>query len=202
MTIGYRQAKLSDIPGIVNAHQEAFPKFFMTALGTRFLGVYYRRILDYPDHVFWIKEGPEGLEGFVSGFLDPVEFYKQMRRNRFHYLIPILHQVLLHPRMILRLFASYAEMWRAIREEEPGTCELSSIAVIPRFGRRGVGNGLANVFIESVRGKAHFILLTTDAVANDDVNRFYLKLGFVLDASYKRSKGRVMNKYRFPLTPH
>ena len=195
----YRMARLSDISEIVRVHRAAFPDFFMTALGPRFLRSYYLLILSYSDQVFWVKEGNCGLEGFVSGFLNPVEFYKRLKSHRLQLALAILHRILARPWLVLRLKASYTQVWRSIREEEPEACELSSIAVDPSFSGKGIGQGLAKAFVEATRGRAVSIVLTTDAIGNDGVNHFYQKFGFVLDGSYERSRGRIMNKYRYPL---
>jgi len=195
----YRLANSADIPEIVRVHQAAFPGFFMTLLGPRSLRTYYLRVLEYSDHVFWVKAGETGLEGFACGFLNPVEFYRQMKDRRFRFFLPIFHRVLFRPWTIHRLLASYSQVLRSIHEEEPDTCELSSIAVDPRHAGKGVGQGLAKAFIDSVTGRATAIVLTTDALGNDGVNHFYQKLGFSLDGAYERSKGRLLNKYRLDL---
>ncbi len=194
--VGYRQAEKSDIPAIVQIHQSAFPGFFMTLLGPRFLGSYYRLVLNYADRIFWVKEGNDGLDGFVSGFLDPARFYKEMRKQRWRLMGPILLRICSHPWLIPRLFASYAEARRSSQEYEPAICELSSIAVSPTRNGQGIGKGLVKAFIEAVCGKAQFIVLTTDAEGNEAVNGFYRSLGFTLVGSYERSKGRRMNRYR------
>lgn len=196
---GFRRARPADLPGIVATHQAAFPDFFMTALGPRFLASYYRRVLEYPGQVFWVKPGAAHLEGFVSGFINPVAFYQQMKGHRFAIALIVATRVLRHPRFLPRLVASYTEVWRSIQEDEPETCELSSIAVRPECAGRGVGQGLADAFIAAVRGKAKAIVLTTDAAGNEAVNRFYTRLGFVLEGTYERSRGRWMNRYRLPL---
>jgi colanic acid biosynthesis glycosyl transferase WcaI len=199
MTNGYRQAQVADLPEIVRIHHAAFPDFFMTALGPRFLANFYRRILSYPDHVFWLKQGNAGLEGFAAGFLHPGEFYLRMKAERLSIALIVATRVLSRPSLLPRVLASYGEVWRSIREDDKDLCELSSIAVHPDCSGKGIGQGLAAVFIEGARSRAKIIVLTTDAAGNEGVNRFYLKLGFVLADSYERSKGRWMNRYRFQL---
>lgn len=198
-TSGYREAELSDLPSIVKIHQIAFPGFFMTLLGPRFLEGYYRLVIAYPGKVFWVKEGEAGLEGFVSGFLSPGSFYTNMRVHRWSLIGSILLQICTRPWLLPRLFASYAQAQRSSHDEEVGACELSSIAVPPHLGGRGVGKGLVHAFVGAIRGKAKFIELTTDAGGNDAANGFYRSLGFTLVGSYERSRGRCMNKYRLPL---
>lgn len=196
---GYREAVDSDIPDIVQIHQVAFPGFFMTMLGPGFLEGYYRLVFTYPGKVFWVKEDEGRLEGFVAGFLNPGEFYTNLRARRWRFIGPILLRICTHPWLLPRLFASYAQAQRSSQEEEVGVCELSSIAVPPDLGGRGIGKGLVRAFLGATRGKANLVELTTDAEGNDAVNAFYQNLGFTCVGSYERSKGRRMNKYRLSL---
>lgn len=196
---GVRQARLADVPEIVRIHQASFPGFFMTLLGPAFLGQYYGHVLAYPRHVFWVKEGPAGLEGFVAGFLDPRQFYQGMKNARRSLILPTLTRVVLRPWLVPRLIASYAQAGKFGRDGDPDSCELASLAVHPSLGGRGIGKALVQAFMESVRGRAKRIVLTTDARGNDSVNRFYQSLGFSLVGSYERSRGRSVNCYAITL---
>lgn len=196
----YRLAKVADIPEIVAIHQAAFPGFFMTLLGPGFLERYYHLVMDFPDSVFWVKQGNTGIEGFVCGFLKPGQFYSDMQRRRWSLLGSVLARISTHPRLFPRLIASYLQARRSSHDQQlEGACELSSIAVAPDAGGRGVGKGLVHAFIEATRGKAHSIVLTTDASRNDVVNRFYRNVGFNLEGTFERSKGRRLNYYRLSL---
>jgi len=172
----------------------------MTLLGPTFLGRYYERVLAYPCHVFWVKEGPGGLEGFVAGFLDPRQFYRGMQKARRSLIFPILTRVVIRPWLVPRLIASYAQAGRFGREGDQDSCELASLAVHPSMGGRGFGKALVQAFMESVRGRAKRIVLTTDARGNVSVNRFYQSLGFSLVGSYERSRGRRVNCYAITLS--
>lgn len=195
----YREAVASDIPEIVKIHQAAFPEFFMTLLGPRFLEHYYRLVIAYPARIFWVKQGRGGLEGFVSGFLNPAQFYTEMRRYRWGLFSSLLARICIRPSLVPRLFASYEQTRHTIQGEDSSVCELSSIAVPPGYAGRGIGKGLMHVFIEDTRGKATSIMLTTDAEGNNAVNAFYQGLGFKIEGSFERSKGRHLNKYSFSL---
>jgi ribosomal protein S18 acetylase RimI-like enzyme len=199
MTEGYRLASMSDLPGIVRIHQASFPNFFMTELGPRFLKIYYQKVLLYSEHVFWVKQGDDELEGFVCGFIHPYEFYRKIEGQRFRIALAIAFRLVWHPSRFPRLFNAYSEVRRSTQKHEPGVCELSSIAVSPRFSGKGIGHELVKQFIQSVIGKANAIQLTTDALENDDINHFYRNLGFTKVGSYERSKGRLMNKYQLLL---
>ncbi len=192
----YRNAVDRDINEIVDIHLESFQGFFMSLLGPKFLELYYRMVLEYPGRIFIVKESEGRIVGFVSGFLNPALFYKQIRHVRLEWLLKILPYILVHPWLIPRLVASYAQTIKTIKTSEIGVCELSSIAVNPRMLRGGVGKGLIEVFLNHVKGRANSVMLTTDALGNDNVNRFYNNLGFQLEETLERSKGRKLNKYK------
>lgn len=197
--MGYRNAQSSDLPKIIQIHLAAFPGYFMTLLGSRFLNRYYNLVLAHPGSLLLVKQGEEGLEGFVSGFLDPARFYATMRATRWSLIWPSLAGLCLRPWFIPRLIASYAQARNASQAPQTGVFELSSIAVLPRKAGQGIGRGLVEACLESLEGEASAIVLTTDARGNDPVNKFYLGLGFHLEGSFERSKGRLMNIYRLPL---
>lgn len=192
---GYREAVASDILDMVKIHQAAFPEYFMTLLGPKFLQNYYDLVINFPGRICYVKEGKEGIEGFVAGFLSPSIFYSEIKKYRFKFLISIIFQIIRHPTYFLRLYASYTEADRSIESYDLDVCELSSIAVLPEIKGKGVGKGLIKAFVGAVKGNAKIIVLTTDAKNNEYTNEFYKNLGFELKCTYYRSKNRPMNKY-------
>lgn len=193
---GYRNAVRSDIAKIVNVHKSAFPGFFMTILGDRFLHKYYSFVLSFPGSIFWVKEELGEIQGFVSGFLNPSLFYKSMKKHRIQFLITILLRILVCPWLIARLLASYSQAGRSARGYAIGDCELSSIGVHPEHSKQGIGRELLKRFIDSAMDKAESIVLTTDTDCNNAVNGFYIKHGFSRTKCYERSPGRWVNEYR------
>jgi len=79
-------------------------------------------------------------------------------------------------------------------------CELVSIGVLPNTGKKGIGKKLMEAVREfATEEGAYEILLTTDSQNNEVVNRFYLKLGYVLDKTFESGGGREMNAYRLQI---
>jgi ribosomal protein S18 acetylase RimI-like enzyme len=76
------------------------------------------------------------------------------------------------------------------------SCELSSIAVMPQMGGRGVGRALVNAFLKQAwsLGVQH-VHLDTEAGANEPANAFYRKAGFQHSRRFQKYKGRWMNEY-------
>ncbi len=197
---GYRPAKLEDIIEIVEIHEAAFPGFFMTLLGTRFLKYYYQFILNYKNSIFIVKESNSGVEGFVSGFINPAKFYAKLRQHKFSIGIKIIIRLITHPLYIPRLFGSYSQSRANKSESESVICELSSLAVNLNNLKQGVGRGLVTSFIEMAKGRCEAVELTTDADNNDHVNKLYLDLNFMLVESFQQSPKRRMNRYRRSIT--
>ncbi len=187
-----RPARPADLTRIVAVHQAAFPGFFLTALGPRFLHAYYRQVLAYPAGVLLVAEGDAGLVGFVAGFTQPTGFYRALPRL----IGPLLLGLLRRPWLVGHAVG------RAVRRHEstPGAAELSSLAVDPAAGGHGIGSRLVRAFLAAAaRGGATAVTLTTDARANDGVNAFYTKLGFRLARTVTSTGARAMNEYTWDL---
>jgi GNAT superfamily N-acetyltransferase len=167
--------KSEHVDQIVKIHLSAFPDYFLTFLGPRFLKEFY-----------------------ASFVLDPAGYFKRLLKRRWWaFCFASLTAVLKKPSAVKRLYR--AIFYRGdTPSQSRGLSLLSSIAVSPNLQSTGLGRVLVNVFIKEVQhrgGKGVF--LTTDAENNDQVNRFYASLGFSLESSFKTPEGRKMNRYIF-----
>jgi ribosomal protein S18 acetylase RimI-like enzyme len=180
-----------DVNELVRIHQIAFPGFYLTLMGSAFLRGYYSSVLTYPNRIALVARRDNTAVGFVVGFLEPDGFYAHFRAER-RRLIPVIALALLrHPALIPRTLRNMRRIQTV--QHEPGEVELSSIAVEP--SARGVGSSLLSAFIERTwLAGSQSVSLTTDAVNNDAVNRFYLKHGFTLRRQFDDG-GRLMNEY-------
>lgn len=194
-----RLAKLSDIPSIVLIHQAAFPSFFMTMLGPKFLSLYYTIVISSTEGILFVKSGGNSLEGFVCGFINPNKFYTNLRRHRWSLLRSFLPMLCMRPWLLTRLYSSYIHSGQSLNHGGPEVCELSSIGVSPKFFNQGIGRILIYKFIEHVKDTVNCVRLTTEAFENKMANNFYSKLGFILSGTIERSKGRILNIYEFEI---
>jgi len=187
----------SSLDDIVEVHIAAFPGFFMTQLGQRFLRGYYQCVLDYPDGLLLTEFEEQGCIGFVSGFVEPSSFYLELRRRRIRLGLAAVSGIVTRPRSLITLMVNYRRAGKVSREEpEPGTAELSSLAVRPDIAGRGVGSRLVRRFIAAAANRgASRVILTTDANNNDSVNRFYKGLGFTSNRTFEARRGRMLNEY-------
>jgi len=191
-----RKAERGDLPSIVAIHQQAFRNSFLTQLGTGFLNRYYELVLDYHRGILLVSRGRSGLEGFACGFADPKSFYGMMHRNRWLFALPILSSVARRPSLVIRIWDSVRRVQQPALEKAAGSCELSSIAVTPDAGHKGIGKSLVKAFLKQAweMGARH-VYLDTDADDNEPVNAFYQKAGFQLEMCFEKSEGRWMNEY-------
>lgn len=195
-----RDAKIEDLNKIVKVHMRAFPGFFMTKLGKKFLWEYYFTVLSYPYHIFLVALNDESIIGFVAGFLNPSKFYSFLKKRKLKVGLAITLEILRNPFLIFRVIQNYKRVNSNILENKDKVVELASIAVDPDFEGRGIGKRLVNEFLKvsSFIG-GEIVILTTDAENNDKVNHFYKSLGFELKRSYLTTSKRLMNEYHFSL---
>ncbi len=198
-SIKIRAATCGDFQEIVLVHQAAFPGFFLTQLGPAFLRAYYELIFQFHGGILLVAECDGKVAGFVAGFLNPAQFYRELSRRKLRFALPLLLSVLKRPGNLVRIL----ERVRRVKQVEPPSgadCELSSIGVSPQFTGMGIGKQLVRAFLEEAFSRgATGVYLTTDAVNNEAVNAFYQKLGFRLTKTFTTAEGRQMNEYIFHL---
>jgi ribosomal protein S18 acetylase RimI-like enzyme len=196
--ISVRPLTPSDVRDLSAVHVQAFPGFFLTALGPRFLAGYYTRVLRYRNGICLGAYGGEELVGGVAGFVDPPGFYAFLRAGRLGLGFAALPALARDPRRALQFLANYRKTV-SISASGPAheTAELASIGVLPSAAGRGVGKRLVEEFVAVARDRgAKSVTLTTDREGNDAVNRFYCRLGFQLERIEQTGSGRRLNSYR------
>lgn len=178
-------------------HTRAFPDFFLTQLGVGFLDALYKGYLSDERSGIIVAENNGRLCGFIAYSYDYPNFYKGLIKNHlFKFAFCSMGAAIRHPSFIKRLLGAFKKSDSVVKSEK--YVELASICVDPKIGKHGIGSKL----IDHLKGMVDFskyayINLETDAVNNDDVNRFYVKNGFKLARTYYSSEGRKMNEYRF-----
>lgn len=194
-----RPLKKSDISSIVEMHIIAFPGFFMTLMGKRFLVEYYNTVFDYEYSINLIATNNSGESvGFAVGFKDPTKFYKFLKSRFYNFITPTIYGFLRQPHLILKIFMGFVRVNnKKIIIENDSSCELSSIGAIKQG--LGCGSSLLKQFIEEARIKnSSEIILTTDMNNNDNVVKFYISNGFT-QADIENRGNRPMIKFIFTL---
>ena len=184
------------ISNVTDVHLKAFPSFFLSFLGPRFLREFYGSFLSDPVGIGFVAENEKGeVIGVIVGPLVPDGYFKRLLIRRWWaFCLASIAAVLKNPSIIKRLFR--AVFYRGEAPAGQPRALLSSIAVAPEYQGKGIGEALVKRWAEEVKTRAgHGCYLTTDAVGNDKVNNFYKKLGWKVETSYITPEGRKMNRY-------
>jgi ribosomal protein S18 acetylase RimI-like enzyme len=183
------------VADVVAVHIKAFPGFFLSVLGGRFLTVLYEEILADPSGIAFVCLDGNCVVGFVAGTDTLSGFYRRLLHRRWWRfgmasVFPIAKRPVLIPRL-LNAFRRPNDASDSLDESE-----LMSIAVDPAARGRRAGAHLVAAFIGAAakRGQKR-VILTTDRAGNDAVNRFYEALGFHVARIVTTAQGRTLNQY-------
>lgn len=192
-----RAADPAEVVDVVDLHLEAFPQFFLSSLGPRFLGLFYQGLIDCPSGILLVaRSQSHGPTGFVGGAVDESAFFKWLLDNRrVEFLLEAAKLGVRHPNKIPRL-------WRARRRDAsaasfPEPASLLTIGTHPTARGTGVGRSLLLAFEEQLLEAGSLSYhLTTDAYENEVANRFYAANGMERAGRLSTPEGRVMFIWR------
>jgi ribosomal protein S18 acetylase RimI-like enzyme len=183
---------MKDVGAVTAVHLAAFPGFFLSFLGPRFLRELYRAIIADDESIAFVAVNGDRLIGFVAGTAGGGFYRRAARRRWLHFAAASVGALVRKPTIVRRLLrALYAP---------PATSSqgamLMSLAVDPNAQRSGAGILLTRAFVVGARHRgASAVVLTTDKICNDAVNAFYRAQGFTVAVSYLTPEGRAMNEY-------
>jgi ribosomal protein S18 acetylase RimI-like enzyme len=190
-----RGMEMRDLPEVVQVHLSSFVNFFLTFLGAAFLKELYRGTIEDPSGIAIVADSDGGIWGFVSGSVSPSGFYRRLILQRWwRFGLACVIPAVQRPSVIPRLLRAFAMPGQTAHKTERGT--LMSIAMRPDVQGKGIGKALVLAFLEEAgRRGVRKVDLTTDAVGNEIVNRFYENLGFVCEREFKTPERRLMREY-------
>ena len=181
---------------VVTIHLKAFPGFFLSFLGPRFLKEFYNSFIEDSRGIGFVAQDPGGqILGVIVGPLEPHGYYKRLIKRRWWaFCIASVSAVVRKPASALRLFR--ALFYRGDAPSDKNRALLSSVCVHPKAQRLGIGKRLVDQWVNeaSARGVSG-CFLTTDANDNEAVNSFYQRTGWHLESTYLTPEGRRMNRY-------
>lgn len=185
------------IQSVVQVHQRSFFGFFLSFLGPRFLKEFYNAFIREDSGIaLMVIDATNGhVLGFVVGTTHPNGFFKRLLKERWWaFCLASVSALMRKPTSALRLFR--ALFYRGTPPSGKVRALLSSIAVDPDSGGRGLGKALVESWVEEVRKRGMpGCYLTTDAEGNDPVNHFYERCGWKVESTYVTPEGRKMNRY-------
>jgi ribosomal protein S18 acetylase RimI-like enzyme len=190
-----------DVPRAVRVHVAAFPGFFLSFLGPRFLRLFYGEAVLLREVVL-VADLDGAVVGLVMGSTHPGRFFKALLRRRLlGFALAAAPAVLRRPSVALRVARALFKPSQAAKVE--GTATLMSIAVGPEAQGLGAGKALVLAFIdEAARRGAVKVDLTTDKVDNERTNAFYRALGFRVAREIVTPEQRTLNEYELDLPAH
>lgn len=190
-----REATIEDIDQVACIHIAAFPDFFLTQLGSRFLCLMYRAFLLSPVSVFVVCQRADGhLCGFAVGAL---QSGPRDRRLALQFLPKFIWAII--PALLRRPLWIIQRIWARFFETG-GAPVVSSQAVMLRsigVSPEAQGGGVAAALLSSFErlglslGSTE-IALTTDVDNNERAQGFYRKQGYEVQAQFCQDGDRQM----------
>src|SRR5213595_2005479 len=102
MTIAVRPMERGDLAGVIAIHLSAFPSFFLSFLGPRFLRELYAATMR--DGVALVATIDARVAGFAAGTVVSKSFYRRLLRERFvHLALAIAPAIMRRPSTFLRV---------------------------------------------------------------------------------------------------
>lgn len=178
--IEIRKAKTSDVDSIVAIHDQAFPDFFLTTLGNRFLRLYYTCMCNCKDTITLCAEEDGEVKGFATSSYYSHGFNTTLiKKNLFKFGLMGVELMFTKPKAILRLAKNLDKKAKGNAVEDNGEyAELYSIAVMPENQGSGIGRKLLIATEEEVAKHNNKISLTTDYYHNEKTIGFYHSMGY------------------------
>ena len=192
-----RKMSNTDLEEVVQVHIKAFPGFFLTLMGRQFLNNLYNSFLNDNRSICLVAQKDTFVMGFIVGNLDPDNFFRKiLLKKGYLFFLNSVNALLRHPIMVSQKLL-YALRYRGDHPVKyKNGALLSSIGVDPDLGLKGIGSHLVKAFCdEAFKGGSDVVYLTTDTIGNENVNLFYKKNGFRLEAIVEKTGGRNMNIY-------
>lgn len=175
-----RKIDLIEIESVVAIHNNAFPGFFLTLLGNRFLRLYYSSVLKHRDGILLgCYDEDKELAGFCAATISAKGFNANLiKSNLFSFCSVGVLLLLTKPRALKRLYLNLSK--KDNHQEDTGAyAELLSIGVNVSTQGKGFGKYLLAELENVVRSRGgEKLSLTTDFYNNMKAIEFYKSMGY------------------------
>ena len=186
----------ADILSLVAVHNHAFPDFFLTGLGNRFLSLYYRTVSENESGILLGYYDEGRLMGFCAATMRSASFHSQLiKENLLAYMIVAFRLLLTRPGAIIRLYRNLTK--KSVSVNDKGDyAELLSIGVDAGCQGKGIGRALLCELEKEILSKGgRIVSLTTDYDDNEKVQGFYSSLGYQIYYDFIAYPQRKMYRY-------
>lgn len=193
-----RIVNIQDLDTVVSIHMQAFPGFFLTRLGSKFLKLMYEAFAQDDASVFVIVANAGAVVGFATGAAQQNTQVRRMAGKRaIRLALAIFPALCKSPFEIAKhLFYKLFSM-DGHPTVDANSVILRSIAVSNISLGTGAAVELLRFFECKVKeGGYGSVTLTTDAAANERVNNFYHKAGYFVKTQFVQNPNRLMNLYQ------
>ena len=180
---------LDDIEDVTRVHAAAFPRSALTQLGNEAVGRYYRSLLLGPHRIDAFGARINGdLAGFCFGGIAPAAMPAFLRQN-----VGLLsRRLLLQPWLVAdpmfrdRIKRSFSAFRRghapsypdALPQADRRPYDILSIAVDPRWQRRGIGKVLMEHARATASRNGYYAMTLMVNTDNEQATGFYESLGW------------------------
>lgn len=175
-----RKIDLIEIESVVAIHNNAFPGFFLTLLGNRFLRLYYSSVLKHRDGILLgCYDEDKELTGFCAATISAKGFNANLiKSNLLSFCSVGLRLLFTNPSALKRLYLNLSK--KDNRQDDTETyAELLSIGISVSTQGKGLGRDLLSELENVVRNKGGKQLsLTTDFHNNTKAIEFYKSMGY------------------------
>src|SRR5258706_41974 len=166
---------------VTSIHLAAFPGFFLSFLGGRFLRELYRAVIADGEGIAFVALSSGTVIGFAAGTASQGFYRRAAKRRWWRFGLASAGALLRRPSIARRLLRA---LYAPPKTSSDGAL-LMSLAIDPRAQRSGAGKALISAFVDAAATRgAKAILLTTDRAGNDAVNAFYRDQGFLVAHEY------------------
>lgn len=198
-----RGATLSDVKAIADLHLLAFPDYYLSHLGARFLRLFYASFLENENSHCIVAVDGDTVIGLVAGTSDMMQHFSAFYRRKFAKIARIAAVGFLRDPVIRRESvkraghlrpAATALLWRmaqlpSVREEERGQipAQLLCIAVHPDHRGRGTAERLTASLVSQLRRDGACSVGLTVRSDNTRAIAFYRRDGWIAEGTASES---------------
>lgn len=174
-----------EVPAVVAIHLEAFPGYFMSFLGERFLTIYYNELAgsSYGFGAVCLEQQPgtsDTVVAFAVCVASPRYFYQDLLRKKWPVIaLSVVPALLKRPSILFKLLKGLAYPKKSPADRNVAI--LTSIGVSARFQGGGAGSLLLQAVEQTAREKGIKYFSTGAKRSEEKVVKFYQKHGFVID---------------------